>query len=439
MKFPPHLLMAPVLSTVLAYAAQCEEVLMSRYTFNFPMPGDHGRTSGRLNYSHDADKHPGPAGLTPYLPSKYNIQRDEDGIIRKVTSVPYQLSVRPSDEKWTTGDPHAFSVVYGYSPDGPAIRTTTVARIQANGVPVMVSKSVFHGFRESDDRVVEIQPGETTRHEFTSPEPGLGILTLGRETDGEFLAETRNTLIKFRNSSELRLHRILVERLSPETNQWVKVSDQLKEWKHLAGQWRETRVVDDPDGKSVTEEWEYYSHGERTGPDGHTSDGARLKRHLWKDGTEVRHQYLQNGTIKETRRQDGSVRLFTELTVKVDEDTSVRTATETIDGVEVSKVVKEFSPARHVFTTSVPDRPDQVLIRDYYPEGHEFAGTERRIFHPDGTLKTIERIKLEDGNSKFIEEYGTHDGERVIEGERTTIIFGDRPDSGKTTERIDRR
>ena len=412
---------------------------MGRYTFNFPMLGDHGRTSGKLSYSHDADKHPGPSGLSASFPFKYAIQRDDDGIIQKVTSVPYQLTVRPSNEEWTSKDPNAFSIDYGYSHDGPAIRTNTLARIQVDGVPVMILRSVFHGFREGDKTTADIQPGDTNRSEYVSPEPGLGILTNGREIDGKFLAEHRNTLMKLRNNNVLRLHRSIDERFSVETGQWEKTSDQLREWKRLDGQWQETRIVDDPDGKSVRQEWDYYSRGERTGPDGHTSDGARLKRHLGKDGSEVHHQYLRNGQIEETRYPHGSVRLFTEFTEENGKDNRVRTAIEKLDGVEVSKVVKKFGPARHVFTTSIPGQPDRVQIWDYYPKGHEFAGTERRIIYPDGNMKTIERTKLEDGNQRLVEEIGIHDGERVIEGERTTIIFGDRPDSGKTTERIDRR
>jgi len=74
-----------------------------------------------------------------------------------------------------------------------------------------------------------------------------------------------------------------------------------------------------------------YSRGETTGPDGHTSSGPRLKRHLQKDGTEVHHQYLANGQINETRYPNGSVRHFSELTEEGGEDTRVRTAIERIN------------------------------------------------------------------------------------------------------------
>jgi len=436
-----HLLIVSALAASVPLSAQDKDVLMSKYIFTFPMRGDHGRTYGNLTYAHDVDQHPGPAGLSESFPRKYSIERDEKGVIRKVTSRPHQMTVRPSKEEWTAGDPNAFSVDFGYSPDGPIIRTSTVGRIQVNGVPVMVMRSIFHGFREGDNQIADAQPGETKRAEHISPEPGLGIATIGHEVDGKFLPKERHTLTKFRNNNQLRLQRAIEERFSAETNQWEKVSDQLKEWRRIDGQWEQTRIVHDPDGNSVTEEWEYYRNGERSGPDGHINNGVRLKRHLQKDGTEVRHQYLRDGggTIMETRYPNGSVRLFSEIAEEVSKDTKVRTAIETLDGVEVSKVVKEFGPTRHVYTTSTPGRPDRVEIREYYPNGHDFAGSERRIIYPDGTMKTMERTRLEDGIQHLIEEIGTHDGERVIEGERTTIIFGNRPDSGKTTERINRR
>jgi len=442
MKFLSIFCLSLLFTAPLLTAKKKQKEISNHFTITYQIYGAYGRAYGYLHYGPlTIQEHKGISGIRLNLPSTYKVERDENDLPTMIISPPYEVLIRPTEEEWAAEDPHAFDCVFRYHDNQQIYCIGTIARIKSNERDIMVMRTLNFGNRPGDPAGMVRKAGEIDRIEFDHPEPGIAFVTKGLEIDGKFIPSSRNTFLKYLDDQHININRSIDEVFSKETQTWIVESDVLREKRRFDyGSWHDVRSIHNPDGDAIVEEWEHYTNGQRTGPDGNLSKGVNVKRHRQKDGTETFYQYLKNhGTFQETRHPNGDITIKSKSVEILGENHHIKTSIEKRNGKEFYRKILESMPAKIIETICIPGRPDRVTVYEYYPKDQEFGGSEKRITYPDGTMKTIDRMTLDDGSRKVIEEYGTHDGERVIEGTRTTYIYGDRPDSGKTTEPINRR
>jgi len=385
---------------------------------NTQVGGLGGQHNATVTYNSGSMTNPGRAGLTVSAPGDvFKIERDAEGLLTRVSSTSTEMLITPSEEEWSKEDPKAFTMTLRNA-DGSVFRKTTIAFITVDGTPRFRLRSIYLG-ETVNDHGGRTEKGDVMLSEMHSPDKGVGVVTRGIEKDGKFISTSRNTKIRYRDEAAHKIIRLIDEVRSGPDDEWEATSDVLTETKKIDYNMEKIREVSFPDGEALTETWEYYTRGQVTGPDGSVADGPRLKLHKEADGTETLRQYLKHSSITEVRTPGGPVM---RKTFSHDPATRDQTEIHERDGKETLRIVKRFEPTRVTTITRLAGEEEETYIEDYYPSGKRFGGKTSRIIRQDGTITTYEYTDLPEGALRTVTESGRGDGERVIEGTRTTTV-----------------